>query len=129
MNVASLELCKELYELSQWRYDSGTNGFWYSDGMQGLVLATWVENSTPAYDLGYLLRKLPPYLEPIYSQTGSKAAGLKMYKSRVGYRFGYQHYPDLNVRESLPENAICKLAIELFKNGILTREDKERVSS
>jgi hypothetical protein len=54
MYYASKELCQELYELSNWEdvdwsYDENGHGFTFRHQA----------NSIPAYDLGYLLRKLP----------------------------------------------------------------------
>lgn len=49
MNVASKELCEELYKLSGWH--NGTH--WSIVGEPRAV------TDFPKYDLGYLLRKLP----------------------------------------------------------------------
>jgi hypothetical protein len=66
MNVASLEPCKELYELSGWN----DTEFWYAEtlnepphnwtlGNNRLTIGMTGGRQLPAYDLGYLLRKLP----------------------------------------------------------------------
>lgn len=98
MTVASLEFCKELYELSGWVTDEWRSGTGTTTG------------AYPAYNLGYLLRKLPDSSEV--------------------FRFDYNayeatHYPnpggDSSARADTPEDAACKLAIELFKQGILRR--------
>lgn len=109
MTTASLELSKELYELSGWdlmdKYYSGN----------GTII--------PANDLGYLLRKLPI----MHPET-------KMFAKRQvacwGEQNGWHAYwitDDQEIEISsgaadTPENAACKLAIELFKAGVLTKE-------
>lgn len=129
MNVASLKLCKELYELSGWYQ---THYIWrlYDDDH----LPEWVQTFTnikpedythtdhhyyPAYDLGYLLRKL--------------SIGVSLYKGAKGYTFNvgnsiqhsvgvYEAIRSSDLRSGTPEDAAAKLAIELFKQGILTKE-------
>lgn len=77
MNVASLKLCRELYEISGWgetTFSWMPKGFWgHSGSTYGIAdhdfeLATGIYEDIetgkevamhPAYDLGYLLRKLP----------------------------------------------------------------------
>lgn len=109
MNVASPELCKELYELSRW--DADGNHWWYSDGQ--LVWAAWIAESTPAYELGYTLRKLPDFVR---MEWWTEADGKRQY--RCAYR-------DTIFLEDTPEDAVTKLAIELFKQGVLTRDGDE----
>lgn len=98
--VASLELCKELYELSGW-IDRKELRLDYVVG-KGVL---------PRYDLGYLLRKLP--------------LGSQVYTSIGKPNKYYAHYHELRGEKSgfceadTPEDAACKLAIELFKKGIL----------
>lgn len=69
MYVANLELCKELHELSQWD-DTPVMRVVYQEGEEAIVsndmsvLADVLNGEVPkqlvpAYDLGYLLRKLP----------------------------------------------------------------------
>jgi len=119
MNTASLELCKELYKLSGWKE---TDNFYqfieYSDLSTGYYLtnptvaAPLHANAYPAYDLGYLLRKLPRdfVLRPI-----------------PGAQWEIQYAPGMSGKEKIcqadtPEDAACSLAIHLFKEGILERE-------
>jgi hypothetical protein len=73
MNVASKELCEELRELSGWKK---TDRYWHQrldDGAETdkynpfvaerpAVWKTTEWKMTPAYDLGYLLRKLPQHV-------------------------------------------------------------------
>lgn len=98
MNVASLELCKELYELSGWKTETMSMG---------------LHQNAPAYDLGYLLRKLPSDC-PLASdgETWSIA-----YIDEDGANREYSN-------AMTPEDATCLLAIELFKSGVLTKEAK-----
>lgn len=107
MNVANLSLCKELYELSGWdetyhlHPDENSNAY----------------KASPAYDLGYLLRKLPWNLEAPYGKYCS--AHMYLNKQKSHYRVGYLFYSQYNQTANMPEDALCKLAIELFKQEIL----------
>lgn len=123
--VASLELCKELYELSGWAdtelfhvyvidalggqgWDLGDKYFY---GDKEVTLDS--TKRVPAYSLGYLLRKLP--------------AGTVISQSYDVHRKHDWHtcyvpvvWPEdkiVQVWDDTPEDAICKLAIELFKQG------------
>jgi len=63
MYVASLELCKELYELSGWddiefQWSSIDGKHW-----EAAVSVLFAGATEVAYDLGYLLRKLPPVIQ------------------------------------------------------------------
>lgn len=141
-DVASLELCKELYELSGWN----NTFFWRESGPDGEYLR-WNEpnhglnrmreNGVPAYDLGYLLRKLPfkltgnatGYLEIVadethqkqYSEAGQLLAAKKVVPCwRAFYAYNTQFD---QATADTPENATCKLAIELFKQNILKKKN------
>lgn len=116
MNVASLELCKELYELSGWKdcefQYSGWNGDdWRLEHGQPTMLDTAADSrygkqtSYPAYDLGYLVRKLPARtLIDRFSDAYLAALAVpEFYEARA----------------DTPEDAAAKLAIELFKQGVL----------
>lgn len=112
--VASLETCKELYELSGWR---DTFNWWeYTAGMPagephliqpelmrryGLWGTQEVTERYPAYDLGYMRKK-------IYDGTPT----------------GYTDIIETDFMVALfqGEEETAKLAIELFKQGILTKE-------
>lgn len=126
MNVASQDLCEELYELSGWYM---THYIWryYPDDMEERMPAESVQTFTnirpedyqhtdhqyhPAYDLGYLLRKL--------QSSGFDHVNLVITRrSTVGVTS-----PTVAIAESgqTPEDAAAKLACELFKRGILTKE-------
>jgi len=57
-DVASLELCKELYELSKW---DDAASYWFRFGSHLGDKEVWgvgPGGEFPAYDLGYLLGKL-----------------------------------------------------------------------
>lgn len=121
MNVTSKELCKELYELS------GLNDtdYWYYDGSVDAYRG-WVDHGTeffPAYDLGYLLRKLPdeaglqnPRIEKgVFVQKQSTTT------SFMQYRAAYQYGKVRSQYAETPEDALCKLAIALFKANILVK--------
>lgn len=100
MNVANIDLCKELYELSGW----GT-------AKEGDV---WTDASGhPRYELGYLLRKLPNGTNVMYNNERSAAS----YEVPIG---------ELYLYGKTPEDAACKLAIELLKKGVLTKEEQDK---
>lgn len=116
MNVANLELCKELYELSGW----GSEHTWKSMPDGGVA---------PQYDLGYLLRKLPPSIrnEGMH-QTLEMILGdfwLDEQQTLHSYKFRYRTNDNMRVevysyqQDDTPEDAACKLAIELFKQGVI----------
>lgn len=108
--IASRELCAELYELSGW---NDTKFSWF-DGMggwrfdhdetepsmyEGEEVGTWL----PAYSLGFLQRKLRDYAED-YNGEGM----------------------DYSLTSHHPEDDLATLAIELFKQGILTNTPKAK---
>jgi hypothetical protein len=128
MNVASLELCKELYELSgwiqyfDWHYDE--------DGQLKKYVEGSVFTGIPAYPLGYLLRKLPKTLDlgkPKVRDLHIVAGGdcwVADYKYRMpSQQQEWMHmYDKAKLTEATtPEDAVAKLCIELFKQGILTK--------
>lgn len=116
MNVASLDLCKELYELSGWNDDTLNHSAWFDD-------KAIVNNavSVPLYPLGYLLRKLPYRVRDDYQawqygvhlkQTGG--SGWTIYYGEPG-KTTEMYFNSATT----PEDAACKLAIELIKKGVL----------
>lgn len=114
MNVASLELCKELYELSGWDY----TGLCYAENKQGWFLESgnvfdnygaekqW--GCVAAYDLGYLMRKLPKYYA-VWRNTETWKVNYVTEALRL----------ESDIDADTPEDAVCRLAIELFKQGVL----------
>ncbi|MDQ0868995.1 hypothetical protein QFZ70_001468 [Arthrobacter sp. V1I9] len=106
MNVASPELSEDLYALSNWCPSERCNGIHYA-------------TSPPPYYLGYLLRKLPSLNATGYVQlTKTRDAYHALYTINGKDRIS-------EVLEVTPEDAVAKLAIELFKQGILTRDGDE----
>jgi hypothetical protein len=115
MNVASLEYCKELQDVSHWIH--GLNYVWcYKNGEWEVFDMTMRSDYTtggevfvPAYDLGYIFRKLP---------------STRLSKSGIGYRIAYLSHGRERIMQKAdtPEDAACKLAIELFKQGILVTD-------
>lgn len=103
-HVASLELCKELYELSGWK----TGRFFWSEKTPKFSRGAFIEGvSISAYDLGYLLEKLPAQI--------TLTKGVSYACRWVAEDRNNSH----NFTGKTPEDAACKLAIELFKQGIL----------
>lgn len=128
MNVASIELCRELYELSGWR---DLRDWWWGDHQKGGEIRYRLQQNAPldkcgrddvpAYDLGYLLRKLPD------EQWGEdKWFNLQLETDGVGWLAGYAYGNEtlaLEGQASTPEDAVTILAIQLFKQGVLTRRE------
>lgn len=123
MTTASLELSKELFKLSGWEDTdfqyAGWNGKeWrleYGKPEMIDLLADFrfkKQSNYPAYDLGYLLQKLPRYscieIDDVISATHTNI-----------------DHKDFTEIADTPENATVKLCIELFKQGIMT-PTKER---
>ncbi len=107
--IANQELCKELYELSGWTVLGFADG-WHSG------------NGSPAYDLGYLLRKLEDSGETIIlrynnpeNMTAIALSDWNKQYTAATVSMTQGSYPIA----STPEDAACKLAIELFKQGVL----------
>jgi hypothetical protein len=123
MNVARLELSKELYEVSGWEADQtwaedgGGEAFLCRSDFSDLGHESW--RVAYAYDLGYLLRKLPKKLARGYwlalAPLDSEAD-----EWEAGYFQDREHSPH-QVYADTPEDAATKLALELFKQGVLTR--------
>lgn len=107
MNVASLPLCKELYELSGW------------DGVTQYHSVADAPDNIPAYDLGYLLRKLPNSLP--FKFYGGNSTNPYTFQLRKNKAYWLACYPSTELQEAAdtPEDAAAKLAIDLFKQGIL----------
>ena len=125
MTTAYSELCKELYDLSGWSDTHYSYGYMEGKssvvGMRGAAHA--FDDPSPVYGLGYLLRKLPPYLPHTRSYLTLSQYSLPPKSEEViGWIASYGHHAmRLRMVGDTPEHAACKLAIELFKLGILTR--------
>lgn len=149
METAGQDLCEELYQLSGWQ-DSGyahcladgdyayvSEGDWTHEKFpafhKGGRNTMGMESQFPAYPLGYLLRKLPPDLElddtkyKLTLDCKSAQVWRASYCQAIEHRKGrnlVQNWKYLAAEGNTPEDAACYLAIELFKQGVLTREAK-----
>ena len=120
--VASVDLCQELYKLSGW---ANTAAFWQDDYYpDGSHLWNLYDDSelrsgsvVPAYDLGYLMRMLPGhYVQKLGNETYT--ARWTCYAPTAEQRaLGTNHLSGSS--RTSPENALCRLAIELFNQGVL----------
>lgn len=99
MNVAKIELCRELYELSGW-FDTSQK---YNELGEVVGWKPFTSKKhTPAYDLGFLQRKLRDYAE---DYNGEKLEYI--------------------LTSNEPENDMARVAIKLHKQGILRRETQK----
>lgn len=123
---ANESLCKELYQLSEW-YEQDDYMFLdhphYYDKRRDFI--------APKYSLGYLMRKLPPVIQDPYDK---KFKHIQMWingdgTAHIGYVEPYAHDDKVAYAQSSDEieDVAAKLAIELFKQGILTKEENDRV--
>ena len=124
MNVASLELCKELYELSGWSNTDNYHCLMATTPKESWVVldraASKIRNY-PAYDYIYLLNKMPMGhpVSKIYAELRSQ----RIFKDAWGISWRTEDDEvEVYVESSNIVDAAAKLAIELFKQGILTRE-------
>lgn len=114
MTTASLELCKELYELSHWGYNE-TDKVWCHGKLKnkGLIDTREVHDHFPAYDSGYLLERLLPV-------TGVDLA--YHHRDEQVYALSPSYADDDQTPHGTGESsasALTKLAIELFKQEVL----------
>ena len=141
MNVASAKLCNQLY-LASLRKWTDTDYRWYDDNgyfvTEKKLNGLWV----PAYDLGYLLRKLPVRIDGKNSREREGRLNLCPSFSVKSGRHWLACYADkddsvvkrkkldaesnnhrnfwyVQFSGTTPEDATCKLAIELFKQGVI----------
>lgn len=137
MTVASLRLCRTLYELSGWR----GNTYWYDRSCDCEEISVFDSiyvspngSDIPAYDLGFLLRKLPPNFH-----TGDVRGAFEFFLKTTGREwFAGYNKPEMGkwlydnnhgvwerpCTADIPENALCKLCIELFNQGVLKPESE-----
>jgi hypothetical protein len=115
MNFANFELCRELYERSGWL--TGVDGNCYvslTGERRGFEVRPLTDTGNdriqicPAYDLGYLLRRLP--VGNVLTSVEDKWIASSSPKVTTA---------------TTPEDAAAKLAIELFKQGIMQRGGDE----
>lgn len=138
MQIASLDLCKDLYELSGWidtyltyHLDVRSNEWCepvHSEVFEHVLISLAEGKSTykkdrvrPAYDLGYLLQKLP-YGGFCLQRHPDPDGGWQAYLQDNLHRRIADVYADT------PEDAACKLAIELFRHGVLVKQEEEKTS-
>lgn len=107
MDVAKFELCRQLYQLSQW---DKTYFVWavanegnFSPWLRESVGSSSAYTEYPAYDLGYLLRKLP--------------IGTEIYRLENQYGAARHSIKDSRQLADTPEDAVCRLSIDLIKKG------------
>lgn len=129
---ASRELCEELYTISGWE-DNSTDSRHYN----GVTLSSGKVDSVPAYDLGFLLRKLPDGVKLFRENLYISAEGdsreqwriepgdceyLTTGKEQIELPMGElgSEYPE-DVTADTPEDAAVLLCIELFQQGVLQR--------
>lgn len=126
MNVASLKLCKELYEASGWNqacfhWVQIDDGRWTvlneSDYARLTDISEFngeVHASEFAYDLGFIYRELPDEVT-LTNHAVNEGAWVATY---------YDHGLKTKgcVEGPTPEDALCGLAIELFKSGVMVRD-------
>lgn len=124
MNVASLENCKELYELSGWDETDKTWNSFHGDPPEVVFTNRSIGTILhPAYNLGYLLRKLPrsianggiSFLDLEASLFLQPGGGITW---QAGYRVGVAQAQVLATANT-PEDAAAKLCIELIKEGVI----------
>jgi hypothetical protein len=119
-DVASIKLSKELFELSGW-LDCYFIYYGRRSRDGSVVIKEGDRPIIPAYDLSYLLRKLP---------VGTTIKRFK-YPEVGGYEAEYLWEGDDGTGEGVscgadtPEDATCKLAIAGFKEGWLKREGEK----
>lgn len=114
-DTASLELSRTLYELSGWY----SNPYWYRHpgGMTSLAPAPdrygeQFKKVCPAYSFDYLMSKLPRR-EPEWGTGIHLKWIVRINEWSAGYVKG------IYTQDEDPTNAVCKLAIELWKQGVL----------
>jgi hypothetical protein len=129
MTTASLDNCRRLYELSGWGNSEYT---WVcvTDMLPQLLTkgaTQYIGNDlervdVPAYDLGYVLRKLQ-YMEDL--------AIHRCHHMDNSWNWEAQCHPDPDASDGYsfayadtPEDAACKLAIALFEAGVLVKEER-----
>lgn len=121
MTVADKDLCEELYKLSGWHdleqyweyYPVTKESRLRKCALDNVLPRALPEFITPAYDSGYLLRKLPVEIDgywlficPVRPKKLSQWAATYTSKFPIS-------------KADTPENALTKLAIQLFKEGVL----------
>lgn len=139
MNIASLDLCTELYEVSGWK---NTSEKWRKEMFKGGYVLTHSPagyDNTPAYDLGFMLRKLPRKLKGVNSKQRDGNFNLYASRGKGAWVASYADEDSSIIRRlkkdaetqnnrnfwflafsaDTPEDAACKLLCELIKQGTI----------
>lgn len=136
MTATSLEVSKELYEVSGWKGTYFTHATFRNESSpedQRQIVHRTIEDLdecmrlrnrsfikdlklVPAYDLGYLLRKLPGFVE-VSTNPAQSIFSVRTIIPGEWVPGGF------TVQMDTPEDAAAKLAIQLFKQGILKKEN------
>lgn len=121
MMVASLENCKRLYELSGW-----DDTYLVYNTANGKVTPLFAKelmhrDDYPAYDLGYLLRKLPPIIT-LKSRAGGRWSA-QLIRGQLVYNPQEQKDEikkwEVERTADTPEDAAVLLCIKLIEQGVL----------
>lgn len=138
--TASLELCKELFELKPEWDDTSGNYFYHDDEERWVFISGGrcfmhkscdyekclycrgydSDHDIPAYDTDYLLDKLPNRLKD--SKESWASVGLSRFPHVEKWRADYHvtfNPPIADVYADTPANALCKLVIKLVKEGLI----------
>lgn len=142
MDVAPRELCAELYQLSGWDDNNSNISFIYCHSNPRRVPIDWdtqdYHEHVPAYDTNFLLEQLPSSLPSRFYE--GREARLWTRKDTDEDEFGNKKdiysawyfvngdpdvMPDFGETGGTPQEAYCKLAIRLFKDGYASRSHPE----
>lgn len=129
MYVASIDLCKTLFEMSGWGKSHRPHGMQlYAVSKNGEYLGITgdkfllkdFDKFVPAYDLGFILRKLPE----IRLETWHNGQVVIKYYTVSGVPSKLERKGKIVKAEAdTPEDAACRLAIILFEQGVLVKEE------
>lgn len=125
MNVASLENCKILYELSGWNPDEWAYDTSYADNWLRHI-ADFPEGSRerrlvdmiPAYETGFLLRKLPLWVNGFSFRMNMD------FVTGTGWVCGYEPTDRMSFKADTPEDCAAKLCIELIQQKVIKIEEE-----
>lgn len=110
MIYARYELCRDLYGLSGWK--AGAFEYYTPTGeIYSLLVGSPKPTYVPAYDLGFLLRRLPD--------------GYGLIKGEANRWIVFDvatMQPYIGETADTPEDAACALCIKLWRQGTLPRE-------
>lgn len=127
-NTASLELSKKLYELSGWEETEKVFEILEGNAVQPRSMALAHRWDTPAYDAGYLLRKLPNKMQDEGWLLSLDHDGMDDAEEKIIWLARYYDGDTVGdetpisicpVTADTPEDALCKVAIKLFEEGVL----------